>query len=261
MTTSARTADLAIGFQRVKLDAKLGTMTPQHMEFFASVALRLYAEASRWLAAAQYVGANGIAYVPDDQWKQVLAAMNKLYKLATETPIAQVAFMNLQLELFALMPPGFRGDASTSNVITTEGQNTVDVVLPTQNVETITQAQEQANAVPHLEEAESVIVLPTPSADQSALHVALEAALRTHGVRGPIDARCLDLLDNSVTPATAAAAVAGPRGMQSTEFRDCLVRGGATINTSWWATAPDTHKAGAVAAGVVSFLLLLKLAK
>lgn len=35
----------------------------------------------------------------------------------------------------------------------------------------------------------------------------------------------------------------------------------APAGTSWWATAPDTHKAGAVAAGVVGALLLFKLAK
>lgn len=233
MTTTARTANLIIETKRVQYDALIRSkftgdtsrLAAERVNYLADIGLAIFPEALRWVSVNAYtVGTSTVPYVPDAGWTQVLAAMDKLYKTVRDTPVANVAWIQVG-NISALMPMGFRGatealpapvnttgPAQTPVITTggTVGTSTPDVGAAQTGAANLDQAVQNAGTpvVPQTEGG--VIVLPTPPADAGS---------------------------------SGGNAITAPAG------------------TSWWATAPDTHKAGAVAAGVVGALLLFKLAK
>lgn len=221
MTITARTANLAIDFQRVKFDSLLRNMASTGAaDYFSTFGINLFGSAKRWVNNTQFTSASGMVLVDDGGWARVLSAMDTLYKTAKDTPPEKVAWVDLSA-ISRLMPPNFQGDglgSPTITPITTSGSNTADVVIPSETVDTINQAQEQANTPPSLDN-EQGIVLP------------------------------VDTLET----------VGDETGSELTTTQQPAIT--STGGTGWWATAPTTHKVGAVAAGGVGLLLVLKLLK
>lgn len=174
MTTTARTANLVIDFQRVKFDKLMRSYPAAQAEYLTGIAIGIFSEASRFTTAAATV-VDGVPYVPDAEWAQIQAAMNQMYKVAKETPANKVPYINV-LGIVGLMPVGYRGQTqgfiqpiqpATPPVlppVTTGGTNTPDVAVGSQAASAINAAMTEASTPPVTEES-GVITLPTPPAN------------------------------------------------------------------------------------------------
>ena len=262
MTVSARTAEIVVGGKRVQFDALLRSLPTASAQYFAPIGVTLYGEAKRWVAENQFRNAgSNVMYVNDAGWAMVLDAMDNLYRTARDSTPAQVAFIPV-LMLYQRMPEGYRGAGGSSLTAIVSGDESAEATINTVSSDVLQQAQDTAGTITAQPEGNTV-VLPTPTVDMPVpslapppIVAALESALRAQGVSGPIDWRCLDMLPNSTTEATAANIVAGPHGMQSAAFRACLERGGASFGMN-----PKLKMGGLVAAGLLGAFLLVKIAK
>lgn len=118
MTVTARTANLIINTKRAQFDSLLrakyasdeGAKAPERVNFLADIGLLVYPEALRWASERSFrVGTtSNVLYVPENEWLQVLAALDKLYSTVRDADTVA----NVQpLLITSLMPLGFRGMA------------------------------------------------------------------------------------------------------------------------------------------------------
>ena len=121
MTVTARTANLIINTKRAQFDSLLrakyasdeGAKAPERVNFLADIGLLVYPEALRWASERSFrVGTtSNVLYVPENEWLQVLAALDKLYSTVRDADTAWKMANVQPLLITSLMPLGFRGMA------------------------------------------------------------------------------------------------------------------------------------------------------
>ena len=189
MTVTARTANLVIETKRIQYDSLLrtkfandpGAKAAGRVDFLANIGISLYSEALRWASEKSFRTSTTSAamYVPDAEWAQVLAAMDKLYTSVRDanTP-ERLAYIQVGA-ITGLMPAGYRGQYQNNElpaptntvapaqtpVITTGGNTgtmTPDVGSQQTGGNNLDQSMQDSSTPPVLEQ---VATIPTAPAD------------------------------------------------------------------------------------------------
>ena len=207
MTVTARTAVLIINTKRVQFDSLLrakyasdaGTSAPARVNYLANIGLLVYPEALRWASERAFKTSptNTVPYVPDAEWAQVLAAMNKLYAdvQAADTPwkMANVFIGSIT----GLMPEGYQGQsaalpapintvAPAQTPVITTGGNTGTLDPATGALQTggnnLDESMQDSSTPVTLQEDSGVITLPTPQAGDALDNLPPPASITTTGL-------------------------------------------------------------------------------
>lgn len=192
MTVTARTANLVIETKRIQYDSLLrtkfandpGAKAAGRVDFLANIGIGVYSEALRWASEKSFRTSTTSAamYVPDAEWAQVLAAMDKLYTSVRDanTP-ERLAYIQVGA-ITGLMPAGYRGQyqnnelpAPTNTVapaqtpVITTGGNTGTMDPATGALQTggnnLDQSMTDSSTPVTLQEESGVITLPTTPSD------------------------------------------------------------------------------------------------
>lgn len=121
MTVTARTATLIINTKRAQFDALLrakyasdvGQSAPARVLYLSNIGLLVYPEALRWASERAFkIGTtSNVLYVPENEWTQVLAALDKLYTSVKEADTPWKMANVLVGAITGLMPAGYQGVA------------------------------------------------------------------------------------------------------------------------------------------------------
>ncbi len=261
MTVTARTANLIIETKRVQYDSLLrtkfandpGAKAAGRVDFLANIGIGVYSEALRWASEKSFRTSTTSAamYVPDAEWAQVLAAMDKLYTSVRDanTP-ERLAYIQVGA-ITGLMPAGYRGQYQNNELPATgalqTGGNNLD------------QSMTDSSTPPVLSVVATIPTLPADTA-RVGLIAELEAALRAQGVSGPGDlGECLEMMPDATSVTTATAADFVRRALLKTEIRDCMEGRGLTLTPL--GLDPKLKMAGFAAAGLLGAFILVKIAK
>lgn len=275
MTVTARTANLIIETKRIQYDSLLrtkfandpGAKAAGRVDFLANIGISLHSEALRWASEKSFRTSTTSAamYVPDAEWAQVLAAMDKLYTSVRDanTP-ERVAYIQVGA-ITGLMPAGYRGQYQNNELpapITTGGNTgtmTPDVGSQQTGGNNLDQSMQYSSTPPVLSVVATIPTLPADTA-RVGLIAELEAALRAQGVSGPGDlGECLEMMPDATSVTTATAADFVRRALLKTEIRDCMEGRGLTLTPL--GLDPKLKMAGFAAAGLLGAFILVKIAK